>query len=147
MFGSRAYLLTKNGERQSISKQNGSSEMRMKCCGLRRNTLLQRYRQMKNALPMSYQQGRAFFAYTESFNQPKVKYFITDRKIIIELGYELLGYTFGFCPRSENSAGERGADRGDRLQCHSFYLRHCPMFSEREHLAGAAFCNDINCTF
>ena len=112
MFGSRAYLLTKNGERQSISKQNGSSEMRMKCCGLRRNTLLQRYRQMKNALPMSYQQGREFFAYIESFNQPKVKYFITDRKIIIELGYELLGYTFGFCPRSENSAGERGADRG-----------------------------------
>ena len=42
----------------------------------------------------------------------KVKYFITDRKIIIELGYELLGYTFGFCPRSENSAGERLADRG-----------------------------------
>ena len=84
----------------------------MKCCGLRRNTLLQRYRQMKNTLPMSYQQGREFFAYTESFNQPKVKYFITDRKIIIELGYELLGYMFGFCLRGKNSAGERLADRG-----------------------------------
>ena len=53
-----------------------------------------------------------YYFYTESRNQPKVKYFITDRKIIIELGYDLLGYTFGFCPRSENSAGERLADRG-----------------------------------
>ena len=56
--------------------------------------------------------GEDIFTYTESCNQPKVNYFITDRKIIIELGYELLGYTFGFCLRGENSAGERGADRG-----------------------------------
>ena len=55
---------------------------------------------------------RSASIYTESRKSPEVKSFITDRKIIIELGYESLGYTFGFCPRSENSAGERGADRG-----------------------------------
>lgn len=55
---------------------------------------------------------RSASIYTESRKSPEVKSFITDRKIIIELGYELLGYTFGFCLRGENSAGERGADRG-----------------------------------
>ena len=41
-----------------------------------------------------------YYFYTESRKSPEVKSFITDRKIIIELGYELLEYTFSFCPRS-----------------------------------------------
>ena len=40
-----------------------------------------------------------YYFYTESRKSPEVKNFITNRKIIIELGYELLGYTFGFCLR------------------------------------------------
>lgn len=35
-----------------------------------------------------------YYFYTESRKSPEVKSFITDRKIIIELGYELLGYIF-----------------------------------------------------
>ena len=56
--------------------------------------------------------GEGIAVYTESRKMPEVKYFITDRKIIIELGYELLGYTFGFIRAACNSAGERLADRG-----------------------------------
>ena len=80
---------------------------------------------------MFHQQGRAFFAYTESRKSPEVKSFITDRKIIIELGYELLGYTF-MGGLSRVKFGRRARRRPGDI-----------MFSEREHLADAAFCNDI----
>ena len=85
---------------------------------------------------------RSASIYTESRKSPKVKYFITDRKIIIELGYELLGYTFMGSLNRVKFGRRAPCGQGIGGSTAVLTMRSCS-FSEREHLAGAAFCNDI----